>query len=173
LSAARQVIRPEPEKAEKLVDEVIQQSQQTVSEIRRLVHGLRPPVLDQLGLVDAVRDLTRHKEGEITYDIAAPAEGLPPLAPAVEVNAYRIILEALNNVIKHAHASHCYVGFSIEPNMLALQIQDNGVGLPEEYRAGVGLRSMRLRAEEIGGQLTFEAAAPHGTCIFVRLPLSI
>jgi signal transduction histidine kinase len=173
LAATRQVIRPQPEKAEKLVDEIIQQSQQTVSEIRRLVHGLRPPVLDQLGLVEAVRDLTRHQGGEMAYDIKAPPDGLPQLAPAVEVNAYRIVLEALNNVNKHANASHCFVGFAIEPNVLALQIRDDGVGLPSDYRAGIGLRSMRSRAEEIGGQLTFEAAASHGTCIIARLPLSI
>jgi signal transduction histidine kinase len=173
LAAVRQVIRPQPEKAETLVDEIIQQSQQTVSEIRRLVHGLRPPVLDQLGLVEAVRDLTQHQGGEMAFHITAPAKGLPPLAPAVEVNAYRIALEALNNVIKHAHATHCFVGFAVESDVLALQIRDDGVGLPAEYRAGVGLRSMRLRAEEIGGQLTFEAAAPHGTCILARLPLSI
>lgn len=173
LAAVRKVIRSQPEKAEKLVDEIIQQSRQTVSEIRRLVHGLRPPALDQLGLVEAVRDLTRHQEGEMAYDIKAPAEGLPPLAPAVEVNAYRIVLEALNNVIRHAHASHCFVGFAVESNILALQIQDDGLGLPAEYRAGVGLRSMRSRAEELGGQLTLETVHPHGTCIAARLPLSI
>jgi signal transduction histidine kinase len=173
LAAARQVVRPQPEKAERLLDEIAQQSQQTVSEIRRLVHGLRPPVLDQLGLVEAVRDLTRYQAGEMAYDITAPAEGLPPLAPAVEVNAYRIVLEALNNVTRHAHASHCFVGFSIEPNVLALQIRDDGMGLPAEYRAGVGLRSMRARAEEIGGQFSFDAVDPHGTCIVARLPLSI
>jgi signal transduction histidine kinase len=173
LAAARQVIRPQPEKAEQLVDEIIQQSQQTVADIRRLVHGLRPPVLDQLGLVEAVRDLTRHQGGEMAYDIITPPDGLPPLAPAVEVNAYRIVLEALNNVIRHSRASHCFVGFAIELNVLALQIRDDGVGLPTEYRAGIGLRSMRSRAEEIGGQLTFGDAIPHGTCILARLPLTI
>jgi signal transduction histidine kinase len=151
----------------------MQQSQVTVTEIRRLVHGLRPPVLDQLGLVDAVRDLIQHQAGEMAYDIKAPTEGWPPLAPAVEVNAYRIVLEALNNVIKHAHASHCFIRFGVEPGVLSVQIQDDGIGLPAEYRAGVGLRSMRSRAEEIGGKLMFEPAHPHGTCIVARLPLSI
>jgi signal transduction histidine kinase len=109
----------------------------------------------------------------MAYDITAPTDGLPILSPAVEVNAYRIVLEALNNVIKHAHASHCFVGFKVEPDVLSVQIEDDGVGLPAEYRAGVGLRSMRSRAEEIGGKLTFEPSDPHGTCILARLPLSI
>jgi signal transduction histidine kinase len=172
LSAARQVIRSKPEKAESLVDEVIQQSQQTVADVRRLVHGLRPPVLDQLGLVDAVRDLARNHSGNPTLEIIAPSDGLPHLPAAVEVNAYRILLEAWNNAVRHARASRCLVKFWVERNMLVVSIQDDGVGMPKEYRAGVGLRSMRARAEEIGGGLSVDEVQPHGTRITARLPLS-
>lgn len=172
LAAARQVIRTKPEKAESLVDEVIQQSQQTVADIRRLVHGLRPPVLDQLGLVDAVRDLARSHSNGLTLEISTPLAGLPGLPAAVEVNAYRIILEALNNAMRHAHATCCVVRFQMEEDTLVISIQDDGVGMPQEYRAGVGLRSMRARAQEIGGQLRVDSVQPHGTCITARLPLS-
>lgn len=172
LAAARQMIRAKPEKAENLVDEMIQQSRQTVADIRRLVHGLRPPALDQLGLVEAVRDLVRNDGNGLKLEVSAPADGLPPLPAAVEVNAYRIILEALNNTMKHARAGHCIVKFGIETNTLVIHMEDNGVGMPEEYRAGVGLRSMRARAEEIGGTLHLEARASRGTCIIARLPLS-
>lgn len=173
LSAARQVIRSKPEKAESLVDEVIRQSQQTVTDVRRLVHGLRPPVLDQLGLVEAVRDLARNQSGGPALEIIAPSDGLPYLPAAVEVNAYRILLEAWNNSVRHSQASRCSVKFLVGQNSLIVSIQDDGVGMPEEYRPGVGLRSMRARAEEIGGQLSVEPVQPHGTRITAKLPLSL
>ncbi len=172
LSAARQVIRTKPEKAESLVDEVIQQSRQTVADVRRLVHGLRPPVLDQLGLVDAIRDLARTHGGSPALEISTPPEGLPQLPAAVEVNAYRILLEAWNNAVRHAHANRCIVKFLAEQNMLVISVQDDGIGMPKEYRAGVGLRSMRARAEEIGGGLSVDEVQPQGTRITARLPLS-
>lgn len=94
------------------------------------------------------------------------------LRVAVEVNAYRILLEAWNNVVKHARASRCLVKFLVEQNMLVISIQDDGVGMPKEYRAGVGLHSMRARAEEIGGGLSVDEVQPQGTRITARLPLS-
>jgi signal transduction histidine kinase len=172
LAAARQVIRTRPEKAEVLLDEIVQQSQQTVADVRRLVHGLRPPALDQLGLVEAVRDLVRAEGSGLNFDVSAPAGGLPSLPAAVEVNAYRIVLEAMNNAVKHAHADRCVVEFRCETNTLVIHMEDDGIGMPKEYRAGVGLRSMRARAEEIGGELHIESLAPHGTHLVARLPLS-
>lgn len=172
LSAAQQVIYTKPEKAESLVDEVIQQNRQTVADVRRLVHGLRPPVLDQLGLVEAVRDLARNHGGGPALEIIAPSDGLPHLPAAVEVNAYRILLEAWNNAVRHSHANRCIVKFLVEQDFLVISIQDDGVGMPKEYRAGVGLRSIRARAEEIGGSLRIDEIQPHGTRITARLPLS-
>jgi signal transduction histidine kinase len=179
LAAVRQMLHTQPEKAERLVDDIIQQSQQTIADIRRLVHGLRPPALDQLGLVEAVRDLVLHNGGDelggssMDFDISAPESPLPRLPAAVEANAYRIVLEALANTARHAQAKYCAVKFEVEPDTFIIQIQDDGVGMPKEYRAGVGLRSMRARAEEIGGCLRVEPAQPHGTHITARLPLSI
>ena len=173
LSAAMKVIRTKPEKAEALVQDIIQQSQGTIADIRRLVHGLRPPVLDQLGLVEAVRDLARYSGNELSIEVIAPENDMPRLSAAAEVNAYRIALEALTNAAKHAHAKHCTVKFETGPDIFVIHIQDDGVGMPKEFRAGVGLRSMRLRAAEIGGRLTIEAVQPHGTNIIARLPLSV
>jgi signal transduction histidine kinase len=177
MAAARQLIRSNPEKALGLLDDIMQQSQQTVTDIRRLVHGLRPPALDQLGLVDAIRDLARHSDdlsdNSLTIDFSTPGGSLPGLPPAVEVNAYRIVLEAISNVTRHARARQCMVTFEIEQNALVIQISDDGAGLPKEYRAGVGLRSMRERAEEIGGRLIIEPVQPHGTQVTVWLPLSL
>ncbi len=154
------------------MDDVLQQSQQTVADVRRLVHGLRPPALDQLGLVEAIRDLARSHGGGPALEIYTPPEGLPRLPAAVEVSAYRIILEAWNNVFKHAQAGRCIVVLQVEQGILVVSIQDDGVGMPKEYRSGMGLRSMRARAQEIGGGLDVESIRPHGTCITARLPLS-
>jgi signal transduction histidine kinase len=166
-----------------MVDELAQQSQATVGEIRRLVHGLRPPALDQLGLVEAVRDLIRHTGSDgfnghgLVFDITTPEKGLPELPAAVEVNAYRIVLEALSNAARHAQAQHCTVKFQTEqdgmhPAALVIQISDDGAGIPSQYRAGVGLRSMRERAEEIGGRFAVSSRPSRGTQITARLPLS-
>ncbi|MCX6082032.1 MAG: GAF domain-containing sensor histidine kinase, partial [Chloroflexi bacterium] len=176
MAAARQLIRAKPDKAESLMDDMIQQSQQIVTDIRRLVHGLRPPALDQLGLVEAIRDLVSHvddrNDTSLVIDFSTPSGSLPGLPPAVEVNAYRIALEAIQNTRRHAQAQHCLVKFEIDQNTLVIQISDDGAGLLREYRAGVGMRSMRERAEEIGGQFTIEPAQPGGTQITARLPLS-
>jgi signal transduction histidine kinase len=177
MTAARQLIRSKPDKAEGLLDDMIQQSQQTVADIRRLVHGLRPPALDQLGLVDAIRDLVSHDEDHsdngLVIEFSTPVGNLSDLPPAIEVNAYRIVLEALQNTRRHARAHYCLVKFEVDPDSLVIQISDDGVGLPGEYRAGVGLRSMRERAEEIGGRLSVESVSPHGTKITAWLPLPI
>jgi len=187
LAALRQIVRTAPEKAEHMADELIQQSQQTVVEIRRLVHGLRPPALDQLGLVEAVRDLFQHPGDDapaddgLAFEVIAPAQGLPALPAAVEVNAYRIALEAVNNTVRHAQAHHCQVSFAMQtagmtalnPAALVIKVCDDGIGLPAPLRAGVGLRSMHERAEEIGGRLSAENIHPRGTLITAWLPLSL
>lgn len=180
MAAVRQLVRQNPERAESMVDDVIQQNENTVSEVRRLVYGLRPPVLDELGLVEAVRDLIlRSRSGSELITVEGPEQGLPDLPAAVEVNAYRIALEGITNAVRHAQAQQCIIRFSVEQQQnnretrsaLMVQILDNGVGMPEQYRAGVGIRSMRERAEELGGQLSIAPASPHGTRVTAWLPL--
>jgi signal transduction histidine kinase len=105
---------------------------------------------------------------QITLD--AP-DSLPPLAAAVEVAAYRIALEAMTNVIRHAEARHCHARLSLSKD-LYLEITDDGRGMPEKAHYGVGLTSMRERAEELGGACTTEAALEGGTRVTASLPLS-
>lgn len=179
MAAVRNLLRQNPEQAESMVDDIIQQNENTVSEVRRLVYGLRPPALDELGLVEAVRDLVhRSQQDGQSITVEGPAEGLPALPAAVEANAYRIALEGLTNAARHAQAQHCTVSFSceVQPDayakpMLRVQIIDDGAGMPENYRAGVGIRSMRERAEELGGWLSIQAANPQGTWVSAWLPL--
>jgi signal transduction histidine kinase len=147
-----------------------------VSDIRRLVYDLRPPALDELGLVGAIRNLASKAEaagagpeGSLQVRVAAP-EALGPLPAAVEVAALRIVQEALANVVAHARARTCLVRLALL-EALCLEIEDDGVGLAAQPLAGVGLRSMAERAAELGGTCQVAARPGGGTRVAVRLPL--
>jgi two-component system NarL family sensor kinase len=101
--------------------------------------------------------------------VEAP-EQLPALPAAVEVAAYRVTQEALNNVMRHAQARTCVVHLTLLDG-LQLEITDDGVGLPAEPHAGVGLLSMRERAAELGGSCVIETEPGRGMRVLVKLPL--
>jgi two-component system NarL family sensor kinase len=182
LAAIRQLVGRDLAAAEQLLDEVMAQTKATVAEVRRLVYALRPPALDELGLVEAIRDHVVEADGGsslstgLQVTVHEPPGGLPPLGAAVEVAAYRIALEGLTNVVRHAGAQSCVISFSLDksvPNgILQLEIRDDGVGLRERFKTGVGLTSMRERAEEVGGTFVVEASPGGGTRLIARLPLT-
>jgi signal transduction histidine kinase len=182
LAAISHLVDQDPSEARRLLDNVIQQNENTVGDLRRLVSGLRPPALDELGLANAIREQVLQPKGGISsqetlqVQVEVEPENLPPLPAAVEVNAYRITLEALTNVIRHAQASNCHVRIALIGNetqaALELQVSDDGRGIPSNYLAGVGLASMRERAEEIGGKLSVQAAPQGGTQVVAWLPLA-
>jgi signal transduction histidine kinase len=101
--------------------------------------------------------------------VEAP-DALPHLPAAVEVAAYYIVVEALNNVVRHAQATRCRVELSAAEH-LAVVVADDGVGLPEQYRAGVGLHSIRERAAELGGTSSVQPALGGGTVVRAWLPI--
>lgn len=143
------------------------------ADIRRLVHDLRPPALDELGLVGALRQhASRIQLSPTSPDVVlnAPAE-LCRLPAAVEVAAYRIGMEALENVRTHAHARSCEISLRVESDHLALEVRDDGNGLAPDRRAGVGLLAMQERAAELGGSCSVETLDGSGTCVRARLPL--
>ena len=170
-STAADLIPTNPDTAASLVRELQTEIRATVGNIRRLVYDLRPPTLDELGLLAAVREraaqYSNAPEGfHIMVD--APAE-LPALPAAVEVAAYRIVQEALENVSKHSQARQCAIRFA-NHNGLEIEITDDGMGLPANITPGVGLRSMRERAEDLGGSCVIESGENGGTRILARLP---
>ena len=154
----------------------------TIADIRRLVYALRPPTLDELGLVGAIQQdalqCSMHGEtdsapGQADAGLRVIVEAMenPPALPAaVEVAAYRIVQEALTNVVRHAQARTCVIRLSLLDG-LQLEITDDGVGLPIEQHAGVGLLSMRERADEVGGTCDVGPAPGQGTRVLVDLPL--
>ena len=96
---------------------------------------------------------------------------MPRLPAALEVALLRIAGEALTNVVRHAQASHCMVQMEVQDAVL-LQISDDGRGLEPGRSSGVGLASMRRRAEELGGSFTAEGRLPRGTLVTVSIPIS-
>jgi signal transduction histidine kinase len=174
LDTARRLVPHDPDAAILLLDALKGQVKSTIADIRRVVYALRPPVLDELGLVSAIREHATYPQASNGLHIAIEApEEMPPLPAAVEVAAYRIVLEALTNVERHAHAHTCLVRLELtEVGALRLDITDDGSGLPDPSRMGVGLTSMRERAAELGGECKITSEPTQGTHVWVRLPLS-
>ena len=169
IDTARLMIERDPLTAASLLLEAKAQSQAAVSEIRRVVYELRPPALDDLGLVGALKELAdQFVDTGLKVTIETVGQ-LPRLSAAVEVAAYRIVQEALTNVARHAQARTCEVKISGDAG-LALNIIDDGLGIPDQRCAGVGLASMRERAEELGGRCWVARNAVGGTTVTAHLP---
>ncbi len=184
IGSARVLLKENPNEAEQLLNELEGDVETTVVEIRHLVYGLRPPELDQLGLLGAIEQFVSQYTVGVLPDLAGGDPGsngvyvtvhgpehLPPLPAAVEVAVYRIVQEGLNNVMSHAQASRCTISLSMNGHGLALLIEDDGRGLAAARPPGVGLSSMRERAEEIGGHCQVSALDGGGTVVKVHLPL--
>jgi signal transduction histidine kinase len=170
--AARDLISTRPEISTTLLNDIVSQSQNATSDIRRLVYALRPPALDELGLVGAIQAQAQKLNQPDGLQVTVQAETLPPLSAAVEVAAYRIVHEALTNVVRHAQAKHCTVSISVVEDRLQLAISDDGIGMSNKVDAGVGLRSMRERAEELGGSVEFKFQTNVGVALSAHLPLN-
>lgn len=170
LDTALDLLDTDPAAAAATLRSLKTRNQELVGDIRRLVYELRPPALDELGLLGALRAYM----GQIhtpTVTITPTPDPLPPLLAAVEVAAYRITLEAVNNAVRHSGARTCAVTLQATAAHLTLTIADDGVGLATERPAGIGLRSMRERAEEIGGTFTIENPAAGGVRVTAVIPL--
>jgi signal transduction histidine kinase len=172
LDAARNLLKQQPAAVDPLLVEVKAQLQATIADIRRLVYDLRPPALDELGLVSALREqaMQYHQLNGVQVVIETPAQ-LPVLPAAVEVAAYRIVLEALTNVARHAQARTCRVRLALT-DALTIEVTDDGQGIPGQHHAGIGLTSMRERAAELGGTCTITSGAIGGTHVLVQLPVA-
>jgi signal transduction histidine kinase len=172
LHACRRAIEPgaQSELLASLQDEL----DGAINEIRRLAHGLRPPELDRIGLLGAIRAYAsaisaRADDQGVTIALDVPIS-MPRLPATVDVAAYRIVSEALTNVMRHASARSCAVRLWVDDD-LHIEVVDDGIGLPEQHAAGVGLWSMRERATELGGDCVVSAGSGGGTKVRATLPL--
>ena len=167
-------LQHDPAAAADLVAALKDHNQELVADIRRLVYELRPPALDQLGLHGA---LTAHADqldrtGHLVIAVETHPDPLPSLPAAVEVAAYRIAREAMTNVVHHAAATRCTLTVEVTDTAMSLTVTDNGIGLGDANQPGVGLLSMRERAEELGGTLELCATHPSGTQVRATLPIT-
>ncbi len=156
------------------IKELAEQAQANSREIRRLVHDLRPVALDELGLVPALRQHLARSESEHGLAVEFVADEGERLPAPLETALFRIVQEAVNNVLRHAQAQHVAVTLSRQADQVEVQIVDDGRGfdihLPRSGRH-VGLWSMRERVEQLGGRLEVRSASGQGTTVTALVPL--
>lgn len=171
LDRARELATTDLATADKVFEDLGERIREAVRDVRQLVDDLRPPALDELGLLGALREqIRRFANSPTSIRLHAPDE-LGPLPAAVDLAAYRIACEALTNVIRHADAGQCAIRLT-RTTRLELEVTDDGRGLPAEPRAGLGLASMRERAAELGGSYIVTSTPGRGTQVRAWLPLS-
>lgn len=171
--SARHELERDREAGAVLLGEIEDDARAAIADIRRLIYDLRPTVLDQRGLPAALQDLAlQHAPpangSELRVRVECPP-ALPPLPAAVELAVYRIAQEALTNVRRHSHARICKVRLAVDDE-LELVVSDDGDGFALGAPPGLGLASMRERAEEVGGRCEIAPAPSGGVMVRARLP---
>jgi len=167
---ARALLPSGADGASRQLHDLGEEIRRTVVDVRRLVEGLRPPALDELGLAGAcTQAVERLTAGAGLAASVEACDDLPTLPAAVEVAAYRIVVEAVTNTVRHARARHCRVSMVLTPAGLVVEVTDDGTGLAASGHHGHGLAIMRERAEELGGTVTVSDGSP-GVIIEARLP---
>ncbi len=167
LESARLLVDRDPGAAKTQIASTSQHVQEVVADVRRLVHDLRPPALDDRGLVGALRQQAEQLAPPATVE----AGDLGSLPAAVEVAAFRIAGEALTNVARHASATTCTVRLDVVDSALLVEVADDGAGIPADAQAGVGLVGLRERAAELGGRSEVTCPSTGGTVVRAWLPL--
>jgi two-component system, NarL family, sensor kinase len=173
VDAARNMMGNDPSAADTLLGTLKEETLGCVGEVRRIIDDLRPLALEDLGLraaIVAFVDRLSSREESLSISLEIP-DPFPPLPDAVENAAYRIAIEALTNVTRHAQARSCLVRLDAEADLM-VEICDDGIGLPTGRLSGVGLESMRHRATTLGGRCLFNTLETGGTRVLVQLPLA-
>jgi signal transduction histidine kinase len=184
-ATARKYVEKQPAVAIDMLEDLRQVIRSTVGEIRTMVHDLRPPALDELGLLGAIEErvheltkpvqlLAEEEGGEPLCVVVEASVPLPALPAAVEVAAYRIVVESVVNVVKHTRATRCAVRLEVrDEGRLTVEIEDDGIaagGAPSVAKGGIGQQSIRERAAELGGTCAIERSERGGTRVRAVLP---
>lgn len=154
------------------IAEVRNSARQGMAEMRRLIFELRPPIVEEAGLVGALRSRIESVESRAGVKADLHAQITCDLPQAIECELYHIALEALNNMMKHADASNVVVRLDCPPGAIRLQVQDDGVGFDPSAvgtGGGFGLKCMRERANGLGGELTIQSTPGQGTLVLVEV----
>jgi signal transduction histidine kinase len=170
IDTARNLAADRPDEADRVLRQARDEVAGALSDVRRLVHDLRPPALDDLGLAGAVRQQAERLLAPRTAVAVSAGPDVEILPAAVEVAAYRIASEAVANVARHASASTCSVSLVHAGTDVVVTVADDGVGIDPAAPAGVGLVSLRERAAELGGSCTISCPPDGGTVVRAVLP---
>jgi signal transduction histidine kinase len=162
--------RSDPDERNALIAEVREEVKAAIAEVRRLVDDLRPPAIDEVGLLNAMRQRAAALSGDVTFEVTGPAPP-PPLPAAVEVAAFRIAAEAMTNVARHSGATRCRVEIEVSGTTFQLTVSDNGHGTDRTTEGGIGWTTMRERAAELGGSCTITSRPEGGLVVRAVLPL--
>jgi signal transduction histidine kinase len=179
LRTAAKSVQPNPAAAQEL-KELADLTQANIQDIRRLIYDLRPAVLDELGLVAALREyVDRYQQEQGLSVMLSLPEGRRRLPAPLETTVFRVIQEALTNAARHAKARHVDVALDWDAAQVTLRIADDGQGFDLHEAAArakggqhLGLWSMRERIEQLGGQLDMQSAPGSGTTIQATVPLT-
>jgi len=151
--------------------EIRERLREVVGDVRAVTHGLRPPVLDHVGLAGALRRLADGYEvPECTVSVDDSWGDLPA---AVEVAAYAVASEAMSNAVRHSAAGRIHLDARVEAGHLVVSVSDNGRGIPARTHGGLGLMSMGERSEEVGGRLDVLGRPGGGTIVRALLPVEV
>jgi signal transduction histidine kinase len=173
LDAARDRVATDPGGVAPLLDEIRGDIRSVIADVRRLARELRPPALDSLGLAGAIGQQASALGGSTGPSIVVQVDDpLPALPAAVEVAAYRIAVEAMTNVGRHAGATTCTVRLAVDRDGLLVEVADDGRGIDPGADVGVGMRSIDERAAEVGGEVDVQPGPGGGTIVRARLPLT-
>ncbi len=172
-AAARQLEAGDTVEARSHVREMRQTAQQALREMRLLIFELRPPALEEEGLVSALQTRLESVEGRVGLKTNLHVEGNIQLLPKVEEGVYWICQEALNNALKHASAQRVSITLRQDEDQFSLQIVDDGVGFDpvDGSSSGIGLRGMSERVEQVGGRMTVTSEPGAGVSLHVEVPL--
>lgn len=149
----------------------------TINEVRRISMALRPSVLDDMGLVSAVKSLSSEFSTQTGIEVVVNAnQPKKQITDEARIAAYRVIQEALTNIARHAGADKVTISLKREKSRFVLKLEDNGVGILQHAQwppkhAGLGIRNMQERIDAIGGTLKFENARPTGLIIKIGIPI--
>jgi signal transduction histidine kinase len=155
------------------LDTIDETAQLALREMRLLIHALRPPILEQVGLAEALRLRLSAVEERVGLKTKLVVEGVGDLAPGLEAELYSMAQEALNNTLKHAHATQVTVRLASDSGAVVMEIGDDGQGFDLQQallRGGLGLTSLHERVEKLGGELAVLSPAGGGSQIHVKVP---
>ena len=176
LSMLRTELSDDQSGLDKYLKEAIKLSEKTLERMRELAHNLRPPAVDNVGLRQSLWDLCQRMGQLATFEVSFHSNEVDSLPGSIQISVYRVVQEALTNIVKYAWASHVRIQLESDAEGLHLLIQDDGVGFSAEQRTnhgpnnGIGLSGMRERIEALGGNFEINSESGIGTTIQVWIP---